>query len=213
MNSPRNGRSPRRRSAAEVRELLISAAQETFASEGYSGATTRDIAVRAGVSDVLIYRHFGSKRGLFEKAVLEPINAFMSDFVRLWSEHEVGSEPMEVLCRRYVTGLYPLLRKNRGLILALISADSFEDEVGEGGRRSRFSGLLDPIVDVVSAENRERGFSDTDDELTVRVAFSMILGVVLLEDQVFSRKPSSTRLLREMERYIHHRVMFPAALD
>ena len=203
-----NGKGQRRRTASEVQELLISAAQETFASEGYGGATTREIAVRAGVSDVLIYRHFGSKRGLFEKSVLEPIQQFMSDYFRVWSEYEAGSVPMESLVHRYVAGLYPILRRNRSLILALISADEFENEIADGGSRSRFSSLLDPIVEAVRGENRQRPLFDTDEELTARVAFSVILGAVLLEDHVFPRKPNSTRLMRELERFVHHRVMF-----
>jgi AcrR family transcriptional regulator len=48
---------------AETR-ILLSAA-ELFAISGYNGVSTRDIAVRATVSEVTIYRHYARKRDLY----------------------------------------------------------------------------------------------------------------------------------------------------
>jgi AcrR family transcriptional regulator len=48
---------------AEAR-ILLSAA-ELFANAGFNGVSTRDIAVRAEVSEVTIYRHFPRKRDLY----------------------------------------------------------------------------------------------------------------------------------------------------
>lgn len=51
--------------AAERRQALIAAAQRVFATGSYSGSTTAEIAREAGVSEPILYRHFGSKRGLY----------------------------------------------------------------------------------------------------------------------------------------------------
>jgi len=51
--------------APERREALIAAAQRVFASRSYSGSTTAEIAREAGVSEPILYRHFGSKRDLY----------------------------------------------------------------------------------------------------------------------------------------------------
>ena len=51
--------------AAERREAIISAAQRVFAIGSYSGSTTAEIAREAGVSEPILYRHFGSKRELY----------------------------------------------------------------------------------------------------------------------------------------------------
>lgn len=48
---------------------LFSAALESLIADGYAGATTKAIADRAGVNEVTIYRKYGSKAGLFEKAI------------------------------------------------------------------------------------------------------------------------------------------------
>lgn len=51
--------------AAQRREQLLDVAETLFAQQGYSGATTAQIAKAAGVTEPIIYRHFKSKRDLF----------------------------------------------------------------------------------------------------------------------------------------------------
>jgi len=51
--------------AAQRREQLLDVAARLFASRGYAGATTAQIASEAGVTEPIIYRHFKSKRDLF----------------------------------------------------------------------------------------------------------------------------------------------------
>lgn len=48
-----------------TRQRLLDAAALVFVERGYAGATTREIAARAGVSEGTIYRHFSDKRELF----------------------------------------------------------------------------------------------------------------------------------------------------
>ncbi len=54
----------RRMPAAQRREVILVAAEATFARSGYHGASLDDIAHAAGVSKALIYEHFDSKREL-----------------------------------------------------------------------------------------------------------------------------------------------------
>lgn len=62
--------SPKRVGSSDTRQRLIQAASELFATLGYARTTTRVIAADAGVSEVTLFRHFGSKKNLFA-AVLE----------------------------------------------------------------------------------------------------------------------------------------------
>lgn len=50
----------------EKQESILFAALELFASEGYHATSTSKVARAAGVSEGLIFRHFGSKEGLVE---------------------------------------------------------------------------------------------------------------------------------------------------
>lgn len=49
------------------RRKLLAAATEVFAEKAYAGATTKEIAKRAGVTEPMLFRHFGSKAALFKK--------------------------------------------------------------------------------------------------------------------------------------------------
>ncbi|MBB6629539.1 TetR/AcrR family transcriptional regulator [Nocardioides sp. KIGAM211] len=48
-----------------VREAVLAAAHETFAADGYHGATLARIAARAGFSKGAVYSNFASKEDLF----------------------------------------------------------------------------------------------------------------------------------------------------
>ena len=48
------------------RERILEAAARVYAQHGFRGATTRLIAIEAGVNEVTIFRTFGSKAALFE---------------------------------------------------------------------------------------------------------------------------------------------------
>jgi AcrR family transcriptional regulator len=56
-------------SGTEVREQLLHAALRVYAVAGVRGATTRRIAQEAGVNEVTLFRHFGSKDTLLQEAL------------------------------------------------------------------------------------------------------------------------------------------------
>jgi AcrR family transcriptional regulator len=65
--APASGRRLRR---PERREQLLAAATQAFARTGFAATSLDDIAEEAGISRVLLYRHFESKADLY-RAVLD----------------------------------------------------------------------------------------------------------------------------------------------
>ncbi|MEU0479986.1 helix-turn-helix domain-containing protein [Streptosporangium sp. NPDC006013] len=55
---------------AERREQILDAATRAFARAGFAGTGLDDVALEAGISHVILYRHFDSKAALY-RAVLE----------------------------------------------------------------------------------------------------------------------------------------------
>ena len=53
----------------KTRDALLRAALELISERGYLGATTREIARRADVTEITLFRHFGSKERLFEEVL------------------------------------------------------------------------------------------------------------------------------------------------
>jgi AcrR family transcriptional regulator len=54
-----------RLSAPERRQAVLEAACGVFSQSSYRGATTAEIAREAGITEPILYRHFGSKRDLY----------------------------------------------------------------------------------------------------------------------------------------------------
>ena len=52
-------------SAEDRKNQILHVATELFASKGYEGATTREIARRAKVNEAIIFRHFPTKEELY----------------------------------------------------------------------------------------------------------------------------------------------------
>ncbi len=52
-----------------TKDKIIAAARELFEKNGFAGATTKEIASLAGISEVTLFRHFDTKRNLFEQTV------------------------------------------------------------------------------------------------------------------------------------------------
>jgi AcrR family transcriptional regulator len=49
----------------ERRAAIIKAVRRVFAEKGFDGTTTRELAVAAGVSEALLFKHFPNKEALF----------------------------------------------------------------------------------------------------------------------------------------------------
>ncbi|MEU8223438.1 TetR/AcrR family transcriptional regulator [Kribbella sp. NPDC048915] len=79
MANPSEGKLLKR---PERRRLLIQAAARAFARSGFAATNLDDVATEAGVSRVLIYRHFDSKTQLYEAVLAE-----ISDELRVATGH------------------------------------------------------------------------------------------------------------------------------
>jgi AcrR family transcriptional regulator len=70
----------RRLPRAERREQILQAATRAFARTGYAATSLEDVAAEAGVTHVILYRHFTSKNELY-RAVLDRACTRLTDTV------------------------------------------------------------------------------------------------------------------------------------
>jgi AcrR family transcriptional regulator len=63
----------KRLSRADRQAQILQAAREVFLESGLSGTRTREIALRAGITEAYLYRHFKSKDDLYSLAVEAPL--------------------------------------------------------------------------------------------------------------------------------------------
>ncbi len=53
----------------DTREKILDAGLKLFSKKGFLGATTKEIAKKAGVAELTLFRHFSSKDKLFEEMI------------------------------------------------------------------------------------------------------------------------------------------------
>jgi AcrR family transcriptional regulator len=53
----------------DTREKILEASLSLFSKKGFLGATTKEIAKKAGVAELTLFRHFSSKERLFEEMI------------------------------------------------------------------------------------------------------------------------------------------------
>jgi AcrR family transcriptional regulator len=74
------GEAARRLPRAQRREQIVSAATRAFGRAGFAATSLDDVAAEAGISRVLLYRHFDSKTDIY-RAVLDRACTRLADAV------------------------------------------------------------------------------------------------------------------------------------
>jgi AcrR family transcriptional regulator len=160
-----------------ARVRLLDSARASFAEGGYRGATTRGIAERAGVTEAMVFRHFGSKVALFEEAAVAPVIAFMDDYVAEWGTRDHGSTEAVRDVRDFTSRLLEVMAADRPLLIAILAAGQFDDELLPAAERVRdaFGRVTAMFETMIETEFTLRGLEAPDRPAFARV----LLGIVI----------------------------------
>jgi AcrR family transcriptional regulator len=190
-----------RRTGEEIRARLLDAGRATFAERGYAGASTKEIAQRAEVAEVLLFRHFGNKAGLFDEAVLDPFEQFVDEWVSRWTRHGLCGDSVEEMAHDYLQLLYQFFEDNRELLVALLAARGHHETTA-----GRLDGIFGRLEQTVREGVAEHDLPIREPAITVRLTFGMVLSTVVHSDILFpSGVPlSRKKLINGLTRYMLH---------
>ena len=182
---------PARRPRGEPRRLLLDAARDLFARKDYRSTTTREIAESAGVTEYLLFRHFGSKAGLFREALVLPFTSIVDDFAQTWHTLIPEETDEDELARHFVEQVYDVVMEHRGLLLTLVASEAFSDEeIADAGIADIRRALA--ILGQISVEGMQlRGMRSNQPDLPAHSTMAMIVGMVALRSSFFGTKPPS----------------------
>ncbi|MCC3374387.1 TetR/AcrR family transcriptional regulator [Cohnella sp. REN36] len=95
-----------------TKDRLLYAAVDLIAEQGYKGTTTKEIAAAASVSEMTLFRHFGSKQSLLEEA-LDRFH-YAGEMRKIFAEKLVGDLYTDL---RYVAAAYhEIMHRNRKIL-------------------------------------------------------------------------------------------------
>ena len=147
----------RQRLTAEARrQVVLDTACRVFSKSSYRGATTAEIAREAGISEPILYRHFGSKRDLYLACLEEAWRAF-----RAIAEEAIAADPDS--CLGAIGDAYMAKRARIRMVDLWIQAltEASEDRVIAAALRRQVREVHDFLADVIR-DGQARGVIATD---------------------------------------------------
>jgi AcrR family transcriptional regulator len=188
-------------------DRICDAARELFAARGYHGATTREIAKLADVSETLLFRYHGSKAKLFEFVVYEPFNQLMQKFLE---ERPKSADPRADE-QHIVAAAYELFEKNEPLFTALLTTRGVQQEDG----RPPFSGLV-PFFEAGTREQIQKytakgQLPKFDMGVGLRLSFGMLAASILLREWLFPEgAPPREKIVAVLQAFVYQGLGPPA---
>jgi len=146
---------------------VIDAALALFMRKGIKATTTRDIALRAGISEGTIYRHFESKEELAEILFEENLDYFWK-FLKGYLKNTRNPEEM---LRAYIEGFFEFSRREQRRYGFIIAAHQTELK-----RQSRDRMKPKQMLTKILRLGQMRGIFRKVD---IQLAGSMVMGTII----------------------------------
>ncbi|MCX2930087.1 TetR family transcriptional regulator [Mycobacterium sp. CVI_P3] len=193
-----------------IDDRIVSAARAAFGQYGYNATTTSSIARRAGVSEPVIYRHFGTKEALFDAAVLTPFTEFLTRHLAEWQQRRPGSRPAIDEAEELFNDLIRLFMDERDIALPLLAVYHFGDPSGTLKRRLEQS--MRQVVTLVeqrsASEASTREYSGVDIPVLARIMVGVCFSLVTFPHLFDMDQLPRTRFVHEMARLTMHGIEF-----
>ena len=158
--------------AEERRQAVLETACRVFSRLSYRGATTAEIAREAGISEPILYRHFGSKRDLYLACLDHAWQTF-----RAQAEQVMADDPAR--CLGAIADAYMVRGKKMRVIDLWIQAlnEASGDEVIAAAVRKQVREVRDFFADIIR-DGQRRGIvhqdRDADAEAWIFVAAGLL---------------------------------------
>jgi len=147
---------------------ILDAAIRVFSRKGFNGATTREIALEAGVAEGTIFRYFKTKKdillGLVGPYVVDSLAEIMDD---------VSGEDDEVVLKTILRNRFNLIRKNIDLARLLFSEAQFHPEIKEYLADNVIMKVAGIIEAFIEKRIKKGSYKDIDPSIAARILAGM----------------------------------------
>ncbi|OBG98484.1 TetR family transcriptional regulator [Mycobacterium sp. E3251] len=186
-----------RRPRGAPRGLLLDAARARFARQDYRSTTTREIAQAAGVTEHLLFRHFGSKAALFREALVQPFTDFVAEFGRTWQSVVPEETGEQELARHFVGQLYDVFVEHQGLLLTLMASEALSEEEKADAGIAEIRQAITALGEISAEGMHLRGLRSDHPDLPAHSTVAMVAGMAALRSTYFGAKPPSREVIVE----------------
>ncbi|MBD0262297.1 MAG: TetR/AcrR family transcriptional regulator [Tolypothrix sp. Co-bin9] len=177
---------------AQTRTRILSAALRLFASQGFDGTTTRDLAQAAGVAEGTLFRHFPNKKAILVEVATNGWVEILTDLLTELSEMGSYKAVAQVMRRRMWN-----MHKNVDLMRVCFMEAQFHPDL-----RDRIQlEVIDKMSDVAEAffqTAMDRGiYRQTNAKLVAKVFLGMF-AVAGFSNNTLMQPDASPEEMKEM---------------
>ena len=182
---------PRPRSIDD--ETLLEAARDVFVEKG-PGASTREVARRAGVSEGVLFQRYKTKADLFFAALAPPV----ADPGSILSDDAAAGDP--ALLEDAALRILAYFREAMPLLLPLVSHPEFDAKHFFGSEApASLQGWIDALVQYLD-RRRGAGAGDVDAHSGATLLTSSLFGIALIDTIGVHGAPMPDEAIRGMVR-------------
>jgi AcrR family transcriptional regulator len=165
----------------QKQKQILEAAIHVFAEKGYSGASTSEIAERAGVAEATIFKHYRTKKGLLLRLVIPAIAKVASPYIiRPVLAILEKNKPFHEVIQELVLDRIHLIENHWKLIRIILVESLFHPELREALRDHVLTNLVALATENIEKLQREGKLrADLPPYLLLRSVMSMVLGYLI----------------------------------
>lgn len=158
----------KRMTREERRKQILESALKVFIEKGYNGSTTLDIAKKADISEVTLFRYFDSKKQMFMEAI-EPI--LITSLKESLVESQ-GLEPMEKL-EYILKNRIKFISQHNKVIKLILMESQVNPEVADFD-------FIKQITSMLKDSIRDTDIDLEDEDFSIRLMMGSILSSLYL---------------------------------
>jgi AcrR family transcriptional regulator len=185
-------------SKSDTREKLLEATLELISEKGYLGASTREIAGRAGVSELTLFRKFGKKEILFKEML--KTHTFLPRLKGLLES--VEGQPCETVLESVGTKFIETLKERRKLVKIMITEiNSYPDKIRETYAQfiANTGDELKNYLDRLQSEGRLR---EVDLDIAAMMFFRVLFNLFQAEEILKEREIPPEEVEETVRQYV-----------
>jgi len=180
--------------AERRREQIVRAAADSFASRGYRGTTTRDIAERVGITEAALYRYYPSKEALYSAIVDDKMKTpdptvAVTDAAQARNDEAVLAGLAHEIIRR--------VRSDPGFLRILLYTGLEGHELSEPLFASRVRRVREFLANYIAQRAKEGAFRSLDPGLAAHAFLGMILHHLLVRE-IFGQREAYQQSIEEV---------------
>ncbi len=161
----------------DKKTAILKAAQEAFGQRGFTAATVKDVAGRAGVSFGLVSHYFGSKQELFLAAGFDMADRLIVELHAATEGEMTGLEAIQ----SYMTAYFKFTEENRERFPILFRCSPFshnEPGVDVAKVADKFSVFIEVLERCVEQGIKDGSVRAVSPEDTALILYGNIVGSV-----------------------------------